>query len=75
MSSSLPCFVGGRGPFTGPLVWVCIGLLMQPLSSAVAGDFAACAAIASDQARLACYDKAAGRAPAVLPEPPRNARL
>ena len=39
------------------------------LTHASAGDFAACAAIGSDQERLACYDRASGRAPAALPEP------
>jgi phospholipase A1 len=68
MSRPPPCSARGRSPLAGPRFWFCLCLALQPLSSALAEDFASCAAIASDQARLACYDQAAGRAPAVLPE-------
>lgn len=56
-------------------VSVLAGVLMvasDSLAQTAPGDLAACAAIASDPARLACYDRASGRAPgpgaAPLPE-------
>jgi phospholipase A1 len=45
-------------------------LAVAPLALAAPVDLSACASIASDAARLACYDRAAGRAPTVLTEPP-----
>jgi phospholipase A1/A2 len=51
-----------------------LGILLlvaaQSLAQAASGDLAACAAIGSDLERLACYDRAAGRAPSPLAAPP-----
>ena len=60
---------------------VLLGLALNSAASAQSGasaDIAACTSIASDQARLACYDRASGRtaaSPAILsgPEPELNA--
>ena len=54
---------------------VLLGLVLNgyaPAQSGASADIAACASIASDQARLACYDRAAGHiaiSPTALPDP------
>jgi len=53
----------------GLRIWLLPLLLGSSLAQAAPGGLAACAAIASDQARLACYDRVAGRSPSTLPEP------
>jgi phospholipase A1 len=64
-----------RPPFDarGLTAGACLGWLVilapPPDAQAADTDLAACAAIASDRSRLACYDRAAGRAPTPLAEP------
>ena len=55
---------------TGSTLGLALVLGIPVLSQAAPGDFTACAAIGSDQQRLACYDRASGRAPAILPQAP-----
>lgn len=44
-------------------------LMLAPLGAAAAGDFAACVGVQDAAARLACYDRAAGRAAPVVALP------
>ncbi|MGE5152849.1 MAG: phospholipase A, partial [Bdellovibrio bacteriovorus] len=68
MSHPPPRFARSLAPLGG--LGILFLLAVQPVADAAPGNFADCAAIAADQARLACYDRAAGRTPSALPEPP-----
>lgn len=68
MSHPPSCPAPGRASLAG--LGILTLLAAQALAQAAPGDLTACAAIASDQTRLACYDRVAGRVPSALPEPP-----